>query len=215
MADTTVYLAHQFQDADQQKEAATLGMWVFLATEVLFFGGLFTGYTVYRFQFPEAFALASHRLSVVLGTINTAVLLTSSLTMALAIHNAQSGRRRSPVAFLTVTMLLGVAFLSIKGYEYHQKFVEHLVPGSSFVFDPRYAREAQMFFLLYFLMTGLHALHMIVGVGVVLVLTIRTTKGRYTPAYYTPLEIGGLYWHFVDIVWIFLYPLLYLVGHHA
>ena len=210
MADAHAAIAHQFDDAAQQHESSMLGMWIFLATEIMFFGGLFAGYAAYRLMNAAAFEAASRHLDVVLGTLNTAVLLTSSLTMALAVRSAQVGKRRSTVAFLAVTMLLGLAFLGIKGFEYHQKFVDHLVPGTSFS-SPR---ETEMFFYLYFTMTGLHALHMIAGVGVVSVITILAGRGRFTPAYYTPLEVTGLYWHFVDIVWIFLFPLLYLIGHH-
>jgi cytochrome c oxidase subunit 3 len=206
-------VAHQFDDAPQQHETATLGMWVFLATEVMFFGGLFTGYTIYRAVHPLAFAEASHHLNVWLGGINTGVLLTSSLTMALGVRCAQVGQRRGTVAFLIVTMLLGLAFLGIKGSEYHEKFVDHLVPGASFSFPGPLAHDAEMFFYLYFVMTGLHALHMIAGVGVVIAITVKAARGRYRPDYYTPVEIAGLYWHFVDIVWIFLFPLLYLIGH--
>jgi len=208
-------VAHQFDDAEQQQSTSMLGMWVFLATEVMFFGGLFASYTVYRAVYAQAFAVASHHLDIVLGTLNTAVLLTSSLTMALAVRSAQVGARRSTVTLLVLTMLLGLAFLGIKGLEYYQKYVDHLVPGPSFSFSGANLHDAEMFFYLYFAMTGLHALHMIAGVGVMSVLTILAARGRFTPAYYTPLEVGGLYWHFVDIVWIFLFPLLYLIGHHS
>jgi len=188
-------------------------MWVFLATEVMFFGGLFTAYTIYRSTHATAFAAASHHLDILLGTLNTGVLLTSSLTMALAVHAAQVGERRRTVAFLVATIILGIAFLGIKGLEYHQKFVDHLVPGASFSFPGTNGREAEMFFYLYFVMTGLHALHMIAGVIVVGVIAGMAGRGKFTPEYYTPLEMTGLYWHFVDIVWIFLFPLLYLIGN--
>lgn len=187
-------------------------MWVFLATEIMFFGGLFAAYTVYRVMHPAAFEAASHHLDITLGALNTAVLLTSSLTMALAVHCAQIGKRRNTVAFLMITMFLGAAFLGIKGTEYYQKYLDHLVPGPSFSFPGPHPREAEMFFYLYFAMTGLHAIHMIAGLGVMSVMVIQTARGRFTPAYYTPLEIAGLYWHFVDIIWIFLFPLLYLIG---
>src|SRR5262245_9962455 len=155
-------LAHHFDNLAQQKEAATLGMWVFLVTEVLFFGGLFAAYSIYRNWYPEAFAASSHTLDITLGTINTAVLITSSLTMALAVHAAQLGERTRLMLFLVLTMLLGVVFLGIKGVEYAQKFTEHHVPGASFHFEEALlARHAQVFFSLYFVMTGLHALHMI------------------------------------------------------
>jgi cytochrome c oxidase subunit 3 len=208
-------LAHHFDDLAQQKAAATLGMWVFLVTEVLFFGGLFMVYTVYRSWYPAAFAAASHELDVVLGTVNTAVLITSSLTMALAVHAAQLGKRRVLMTFLVVTMILGAAFLGIKSVEYYHKFAEHHVPGPGFQFEKEYVRHAQLFFSLYFLMTGLHALHMIIGLGIMTWMLWWAWRGTITAEYYSPIEISGLYWHFVDIVWIFLFPLLYLLGRHA
>jgi cytochrome c oxidase subunit 3 len=213
--ESPAFVAHQFDDAAQQHDTSLLGMWVFLATEIMFFGGLFTGYTVYRVLHPAAFEAASRHLDIVLGACNTGVLLTSSLTMALAVRSAQLGERWRTVAFLIITMLLGIGFLGIKGTEYHQKYVDHLVPGPSFSFPGPQSREAEMFFYLYFVMTGLHAIHMIAGVGVLTVMTIFAGRGRFTAAYYTPLEVAGLYWHFVDIVWIFLFPLLYLVGHRT
>jgi cytochrome c oxidase subunit 3 len=215
MTSQRVELAHQFDDLTQQHEAATLGIWVFLVTEVLFFGGLFLAYTVYRSLYPGAFGAASRELDLALGATNTAILITSSLTMALGVHAAQLGHRRTLVAFLVLTILLGTAFLGIKGVEYYQKFVEHLVPGPSFRFAPEHFRQAQLFFSLYFGMTGLHALHMVIGIGVLLVMLWWSWRGTITPGYYTPVEVSGLYWHFVDIVWIFLFPLLYLVDRHA
>jgi cytochrome c oxidase subunit III len=208
-------LAHHFDNLEQQSEATTLGMWIFLVTEVLFFGGLFLVYTVYRRQYPDAFAAASHELDVTLGTINTAVLITSSLTMALAVHAAQLGQRKTLMLFLVATMLLGGIFLGIKSVEYYHKFVEHHVPGPAFQFEKEYFRHAQIFFSLYFLMTGLHALHMVIGFGIMLWMLIWAWRGTITTDYYSPIEISGLYWHFVDIVWIFLFPLLYLLGRHA
>jgi cytochrome c oxidase subunit III len=208
-------LAHQFDTLEQQIEASTLGMWVFLVTEVLFFGGLFTTYCVYRSFYPADFSAASHELDIVLGTVNTVVLITSSLTMALAVHAAQLGERRPLMMFLVATMILGTVFLGIKGVEYYHKFVEHHVPGPSFQFEKEHARHAQIFFSLYFMMTGLHALHMIIGLGIMLVMLYMAWRGTITATYYSPIEISGLYWHFVDIVWIFLFPLLYLIGRHA
>jgi cytochrome c oxidase subunit 3 len=208
-------LAHQFDSLAQQKEAATLGMWVFLVTEVLFFGGLFATYAIYRAWYPEAFAAASHSLDVTLGTINTMVLITSSLTMALAVHAAQLGQRKLVLMFLAATMILGAAFLGIKSVEYYHKFAEHHVPGPGFQFEREHVRHAQLFFSLYFIMTGLHALHMVIGIGVMLVMFWLSWRGTITAEYYSPIEISGLYWHFVDIVWIFLFPLLYLLGRHA
>ena len=209
-------LAHHFDNLAQQSEAATLGMWVFLVTEVLFFGGLFATYMVYRSQFPEAFAAASHELDVTLGTINTVVLITSSLTMALAVHAAQMGQRKLLMTFLILTMILGGVFLGIKSLEYYHKFTEHHVPGADFHFlEQKYAQHAQIFFSLYFVMTGLHAIHMIIGIGIMLVMLWWSWNGTITEEYSSPIEISGLYWHFVDIVWIFLFPLLYLIGRHA
>jgi cytochrome c oxidase subunit 3 len=190
-------------------------MWVFLLTEILFFGGLFLAYTVYRHAYPSAFMAASHQLDVTLGTINTAVLIGSSLTMALAVHAAQTGSRRLLVIFLLATIALGCVFLGIKATEYVHKFAEYHVPGPSFRFEPKYFREAQIFFSLYFVMTGLHALHMVIGIAVMLVMVWRAARGGFSPAYYVPVEVTGLYWHFVDIVWIFLFPLLYLIGRHG
>jgi cytochrome c oxidase subunit 3 len=204
-------IAHQFDDLEQQQEAVTLGMWIFLATEVLFFGGMFLGYAVYRGMYHGTFAAASRHLDVVLGTLNTAVLLCSSLTMAMGVHAAQLNDRRKLVFFLLVTMLLGLAFLGVKGYEYHHKFEEGLIPGPRLNWPGPDAPHASMFFLFYFVMTGMHAVHMIIGVGVMAVLAIMSARHKVTSIYYTPVEVAGLYWHFVDIVWVFLFPLLYLV----
>jgi len=223
-------LAHQFDTMEQQKESSTLGMWLFLVTEIMFFGGLFLTYVVYRSRFPDAFLLASNSLNVILGGINTAVLIGSSLTMALAIWAAQVNWRKGIVIFLLATIGLGSTFLVIKGFEYHDKFVEHHVPGPNFNFveenpsphihqiaarDPNLGRHASIFFSLYFIMTGLHATHMVIGIAVLIVMVVLSWKGKYDARYYNPLEMTGLYWHFVDIVWIFLFPLLYLLGAHA
>jgi len=208
-------LAHHFDNLAQQGEASTLGMWVFLVTEVLFFGGLFLVYLVYRSTYPEAFIAGSHELDVLLGGINTAALITSSLTMALAVHAAQTGHRRTLMIFLVVTMVLGAAFLGIKSVEYYHKFVEHHVPGPGFQFEEEYIKHAQLFFSLYFIMTGLHAVHMIIGLGIMTWMLWWSWRGTITADYYSPIEISGLYWHFVDIVWIFLFPLLYLLGRHG
>ena len=207
-------LAHQFDNLDQQRDAATLGMWSFLITEILFFGGLFLTYTVYRTWYPDAFAAGSRELLIWAGATNTVVLITSSLTMALAVHAAQTGNRRLLVTFLLLTIALGTAFLGIKSFEYYTEWIEHHVPGLNYSFEPAYYTHAQIFFSLYFVMTGLHALHMIIGIGVMLVMLWLSVSGVITPEYHSPIEISGLYWHFVDIVWIFLFPLLYLIGRH-
>jgi cytochrome c oxidase subunit III len=208
MHDADAHVAEQFDDPVQQSEVAHLGMWTFLATEVLFFGAMFTAYIEYRVVHPGAFALGSAHMNFALGTTNTAVLLISSLTMALAVAASKEGRNVIAVLFLFVTMLLGIAFLAIKFAEYAQHFHEGLVPGVLYHADPR----LQIFLSFYYLMTGLHAVHMTVGVGVVLVMIWFCITGRITAAYHNPVVIAGLYWHFVDLVWIFLYPCFYLVA---
>jgi cytochrome c oxidase subunit III len=214
MSETNPALVHQFDDPEQQLDASRTGMWVFLATEVMFFGGMFTGYTLYRSAYPDAFAYASNHLDVWLGSINTAVLICSSFTMALAVHGSEEGRRRRIVFFLVATMVLGAVFLGIKFYEYYQKYVEHLIPGWDFSFTEANPGQAAIFFSFYFAMTGMHAVHMIIGLGLLTYLVVKALRRRFSTVYNTPVEIVGLYWHFVDIVWIFLFPLLYLVGRH-
>jgi cytochrome c oxidase subunit 3 len=210
-------LREQFETPEQQKEISTLGMWVFLVTEIMFFGGLFLAYIIYRKEFAGVFALASNTLNVVIGAVNTAVLICSSFTMVLAVRSAQIGSRKALIVFLILTILLGGVFLGVKAYEWNQKFEEHHVPGPTFHLEnaaPGQQGPAQLFFSLYFTMTGLHALHMVVGEGLMLFLLWHAYKGKYTPSYYTPVDIGGLYWHFVDIIWIYLFPLLYLIARH-
>lgn len=214
MPDTRAAVAHQFDDPVQQYESSYLGMWIFLVTEILFFGGLFIGYTALRYMYADSFAEASTHLSVVLGSVNTAILIGSSLTMVLAVHSAQADDAKGLVRFLLFTIFLGLAFLAIKGIEYGHKFTEHLVPGPMFAYEGLQADHAELFFSLYFLMTGLHAAHMVIGVGILGVLTILAWRKHFSSVYYTPVDITGLYWHFVDIVWIFLFPLLYLIGRH-
>ena len=211
----TLALREQFDTEAQQKDASTLGMWVFLLTEIMFFGGMFMMYTVYRAVYPSVFGLASSTLNEIIGAANTAVLLCSSFTMVLAVRGAQLGKRRTVMLFLVLTIILGLAFLGIKGFEWNQKFQEHHVPGPSFHLEGTGLQgQAQLFFSLYFAMTGLHALHMILGCGLMLYLLWKTYQGTYSPDYYTPIDMGGLYWHFVDIIWIFLFPLLYLIDRH-
>jgi cytochrome c oxidase subunit 3 len=204
--------AHQFDNPEQQRAAGSLGMWVFLATEILFFGGVFAAYTVYRLRYTQVFAVASNELDLTLGFINTLVLICSSFTMATAVYNAERGNRKWLVFFLAATVVLGFVFLGIKAVEYAQKFEHHLVPGPHFSIEGTDPHSAQVFFSLYFAMTGLHALHMIIGAGMMITLIVMAWKGRFSPEYHTPVELGGLYWHFVDIIWIFLFPLLYLLG---
>ncbi|MFL5338545.1 MAG: cytochrome c oxidase subunit 3 family protein [Gemmataceae bacterium] len=205
-------LEHHFENMEQQHDAGTLAMWLFLATEVLFFGALLTGYTAYRSSYPAEFAAASQHLKEMVGAVNTAVLICSSLTMALAVHAARTSQRRLLATCLVLTLLLGATFLGIKAWEWYSEYQESLVPGIRFSAEPFTGvsvPRAQMFFVFYFILTGLHGLHMIVGLGVLTVLLVR--HRRYSAEYFTPIEVAGLYWHFVDIVWIFLFPLLYLV----
>ncbi len=210
-ADKHPALQHQFDTMEQQQESATLGMWIFLVTEIMFFGGLFMAYLLYRIWYPEAWAEGSRELDIVLGGVNTVVLIGSSLTMALAVRAAQTGFPRATVTWLLLTMALGLTFLVIKGFEYAHKFHEHHVPGPNFQFEGPHARQVEIFLSLYFAMTGLHALHMVIGFGLLGVIAWMAYRRRFSPDWYAPVEMSGLYWHFVDIVWIFLFPLLYLV----
>jgi cytochrome c oxidase subunit III len=228
-------LQHHFENMEQQREAGTLGMWVFLVTEIMFFGGLFLAYTIYRYQYPAAFATASNHLDIRLGGVNTVVLIFSSLTMAMAVYSTQIGKRRNSIVCLLLTIVLGSTFLGIKAVEYYDKYEDHLIPGQLIPgrpFNPEVAkpgdtdphklhlvegatvRNVELFYWIYFAMTGLHALHMIIGIGLLIFLTFKAWRGRYGPEYYAPVEVSGLYWHFVDIIWIFLFPLLYLLGRH-
>jgi cytochrome c oxidase subunit 3 len=204
-------LQHHFQTMAQQQEAATLGMWVFLVTEVMFFGGLLMAYLLYRVWYPEAWSEGSLELDIRLGGFNTVVLIGSSLTMALGVRAAQTGKARANVGWLIITMILGLTFLVVKFFEYRDKYLKHHIPGPNFHFEGPHAPQVEIFLSLYFGLTGLHALHMIIGVSLLSVITWMAHKRRFSPEWYTPVELSGLYWHFVDIVWIFLFPLLYLV----
>jgi len=234
----------QFQTLDQQKESATLGMWVFIAQEILFFGGLFLAYTINRHTYSTAFGVGGNMLSLPLGAANTVVLILSSLTMAMAVWSATTSKKKLVSLFLVLTLALGCVFLGVKVIEYKQKFDHHLIPGHGFDIaycsknpaacgltgkelateveeienglkaDPDLNAHAQLYYSLYFAMTGLHALHMIIGAGLLLWLIQQSMKGRFDAAYNTPVENIGLYWHFVDIVWIYLFPLLYLINRH-
>jgi len=205
-----------YRDLDQQRETATLGMFVFLLTELMMFGGLFCSYLVYRTLYFSAFQEGSRHMDLTIGAVNTAVLICSSLTMALGVQAAQKGRSSPTVSYMLITMLFGCTFLVLKGVEYYSHWRAHEVPGIGFDFVSHTAgvdpNKVQLFFALYFIMTGLHALHMLIGLGLVTWITISAHKGRYTPAYHNPVENVGLYWHFVDIVWIYLFPLLYLIS---
>jgi cytochrome c oxidase subunit 3 len=213
MADAQLALQEQFEEMPQQKEAATLGMWAFLATEVLFFGGMFMSYITYRTTYPHAFAEASHHTLVLYGTVNTAILLTSSFTMALAVHAARENNIKWLFRFLMITIAFALAFLAVKGLEYSEDLNEHLWPGPHF--RPGLPPQAQIFWVLYWIMTGVHAVHVTVGIGLLSTMAWMTSRRKFSDAYYTPVEMSGLYWHFVDIIWIFLYPLLYLIQRHS
>ena len=211
--------AHQFDSAEQQYATTTFGMWVFLITEVMTFGGLFLAYIVYRTVYPDVWSEASTHQNVIAGTVNTAVLIFSSLTMALAVRSAQVGNRRGTSIFLLITIACAVIFLIIKAIEYTEHFGEHLFPGASFAVHEfaglggMAGQHAQIFFLLYFLMTGLHAFHIIIGIIILgLMFYGNQFQKKFSSKYFSPIEATGLYWHFVDLVWIFLFPLLYLIG---
>jgi len=207
-SNASVTLNHQFEDLQQQYEAANMGMWAFIAQEIMFFGGLFAGYTVYRFKYLGAFIEGSNYLPLELGALNTAVLIASSFTMAMAVRAAQQGAKNPLLRWILATMVLGTTFLVIKAFEYVDKYHHGLLPGSSF--DG--SGQLKIFFSFYFAMTGMHALHMIIGLGLMVWLIPKIRRGTYTSEYFSPIENFGLYWHFVDIVWIFLFPLLYLIG---
>jgi cytochrome c oxidase subunit 3 len=205
-----------YRDMDQQRETATLGMFVFLLTELMMFGGLFCAYLVYRTMYYPSFQEGSKRMDLIIGAVNTAVLICSSLSMAFGVQAAQLGRRKLIITFLIITLVFGITFLVLKGVEYHHHWQEHEVPGFHFQVETKTPgadpNRVQLFFALYFIMTGLHALHMLIGAGLVTGIIVYAYKGHFSSLYYNPVENVGLYWHFVDIVWIFLFPLLYLIS---
>jgi cytochrome c oxidase subunit 3 len=211
-------LKHQFDDLAQQHATTSLGMWIFLVQEVMFFGGLMCGYVVYRTMYPGAWHAGSHELSIILGAFNTGVLIASSFTMAMAVYSAQTGKNRALIGFLIATLILGSVFLGVKVYEYNHKWEEGLVPGLKF--HPQHlpanvsAPHVQLFFAFYFSMTGMHALHMVIGAGLLIWLIVLAQQRRFSPEHCSHVDYVGLYWHFVDIVWIFLFPLLYLLGRN-
>ena len=212
MTEAVSRVAEQFDDAAQQREAATLGIWAFLATEVLFFGVLFAAYTVLRLMWPDAFSSGSRHTDLTLGTVETAVLLTSSFTVALAIRDVQLGGRRIATWLLSGTAALGVGFLVIHGFEYAADFRSADIPGIRYGEVGALAAQKQLFFVLYYVTTAFHGLHVLIGVVLLLVMARRVSRGLYSSEDHTPLEVAGLYWHLVDIVWIFVFPLYYLVG---
>lgn len=207
-------LAEQFDDCGQQRQADLMGMWVFLATEMLLFGAVFAAFMSYRIRFPEAFAHAAGHLSLRHGTVNTAILLTSGLTMALAEQAIDGRRRKMTLAMLALTIILGLVFLGIKGYEWHHEYTEGLVPilGWTFSYDGPRPEVAQLFFNFYYTLTGLHAFHMAIGVGVLAVVTLLVRGWKKPDRLARQVQIAGLYWAFVDIVWIFVFTTLYLLA---
>jgi cytochrome c oxidase subunit 3 len=209
MPDSASILAEQFDDLQQQEEASTVGMWVFLATEIIFFGGLFTSYIVYRTTYPHEFAIGSAHADILLGTVNTAILLTSSFTMALGVHAAQRGDNKWVARYLMITILFALAFLAVKGLEYSEHISDGFFPGPGFRKDVPH--HVELFFWLYFVMTGLHALHVCIGICVLSVVACLAMRKKFSTAYSNPVQISGLYWHFVDVIWVFLYPLFYLI----
>jgi cytochrome c oxidase subunit 3 len=212
MAERPAGLAVPYDDMPQQLEAATLGMWTFLATEVLFFGGLFMAYIVYRYSYPEAFVQAGRKTLILYGSINTAVLVTSSLTMSLANYAVRKDDHKGLVRNLLFTIFLGCCFLGIKGLEYSDDLREHLLPGHAFT--KTLPAQGQIFWFLYWLMTGVHAVHLLVGIGVLAFITWMAARRRFSSTYFSPVQISALYWHFIDLIWFWLYTLLYLINRH-
>jgi cytochrome c oxidase subunit 3 len=228
------YLRHHFESVEQQADTTNFAMWLFLLTEIMFFGGLFTAYLIYRNWYYPAFVAGSHQLSIPLGSVNTLLLITSSFTMAMGVWCAETRRKSGLVLCLVLTFILGLGFLGIKTVEYGEKIEKHHVPGAHYslqsFLDPdsdKEAREAgdkplaldmarktEAYFSLYFVMTGMHAVHMIIGIAILAFMIFRAQAGAYTTGHVTFVENFGLYWHFVDIIWIFLFPLLYLISRH-
>ena len=205
------HVQHHFVDSEQQFDAAKFGMWIFLVTEILFFGGLFAAYIVYRAWYPELFTLASEELNTLWGGVNTLVLIGSSLTVAMAIKSAQLNQKKNIIINLGITIALACVFMLIKYFEYTHKFEIGIFPGEYYTFGGIDHPQANIFFSLYYMMTGLHGIHVLIGIGLMIWLVIKANKEAFDSEYYTPLEMTGLYWHLVDIIWIFLFPLFYLI----
>ncbi|HRK01023.1 MAG TPA: cytochrome c oxidase subunit 3 family protein [Oligoflexia bacterium] len=206
------HYAHHFESADHEFETSKFGMWVFLVTEIMLFGGLFIAYGIYRGMYPEMFMEAHHALNKIMGAVNTVVLICSSLTMALAVGMAQRNERAKSAKLMMATLFFACMFLVIKYFEYSHKIHIGLLPGAFYNNPDITHPKAPIFFSIYFLMTGLHGLHVLIGMGLIIWVLRRTMKGEFSSAYYTPVEIAGLYWHLVDLIWIYLFPLLYLIG---
>lgn len=212
MADRALRPEMQYATLAQQGETAQLGMWVFLATETLFFGALLFGYALYRTTYPLQFQHAGKDALLWCGSVNLGLLLTSSLTMVLAVTSAAAGNRRGLIRYLLLTAALGLIFLGVKGYEYVADYNDQVVPALDFIMKRGEAPPSELFWVFYFVATGLHSVHLTIGIGLVLYMLWKARRGQLTPAYYAPLEVVGLYWSFVDVVWLFLYPSIYLVG---
>ena len=208
----TPFLQHHFREMSQQFDAAKIGMWLFLVTEVLLFGGLFVGYGIMHARHPEAFMAAHHHLDRTLGALNTIVLLTSSFTMVMSVWAAQTDRKKLLILFLALTILCAGVFMVVKYFEYSHKFHEGLLPGKYYSHKGDTVPGQFMFFSFYFMMTGLHGLHILAGMVVLTWLLVRSRRGHFSGSYYAPVDLGGLYWHLVDMIWIYLFPLLYLIG---
>jgi cytochrome c oxidase subunit 3 len=208
-------LGHHFNSFEQEHEADEFGMWLFLLTELMLFGGLFLAYTFYRTAYSAGFAEGSRHLELSYGGPNTIILIISSLTMVLAVRGAQIGAPRTLFWCLVATAVLGVLFMVLKAAEYYQHFVDGMVPGLNWTYVGPYASEVQLFFFAYFALTGLHSLHLTIGIVLVLIVAVMARRGAFLKQRHVPIEMIGLYWHFVDIVWMFLLPLLYLFGFHA
>jgi cytochrome c oxidase subunit III len=214
-------LAHHFEDLEQQRDTLTLGMWAFLVQEIMFFGGLIAAFLIYRMRYTEAFDTAANHLPIFWGATNTVVLIGSSLTMALAVKAGQLGKKGAILTWLSVTGILGLVFLGIKSVEYADKFSHGIVPGKYFLRGGAHGAytdllpfvdQAHLFYIFYFMMTGMHALHMVIGAGLMIWVFVEVLQNKVTREKHAIVENFGLYWHFVDIVWIFLFPFLYLLG---
>lgn len=208
----TPFLQHHFVEMEQQLDASKIGMWLFLVTEILLFGGLFVGYGIMQSLHPEAFVAAHHHLDRTLGSLNTVVLLISSFTMVMAVHSAKHGRRKALIVFLLLTLMCAGVFLGVKYVEYSHKFHEGLLPGKYYSHHGDTVPGQFMFFSFYFMMTGLHGIHILGGMGVIAWVLRRAIRKDFSAAYYTPVDLAGLYWHLVDLIWIYLFPLLYLIS---
>ncbi len=206
------HLQEHFAEPEQQFDASKLGMWLFLATEILLFGGLFVGFAISQVKYPEAFVQAHHHLDRNLGFLNTVVLLFSSFTMVMGVHSAKTNQKKKLIFFLVVTILCAFVFLGVKYFEYAHKFHEGLLPGKFYTHEGDPVPNQFVFFSFYFMMTGLHGIHILGGVAVMSWVLIRAMKGEFSSEYYTPVDLVGLYWHLVDLIWIYLFPLLYLIS---